>query len=117
MKWIFFLIQFIGIFMIILLMDKSSVQAEMNSSYETKGSIGFYGIYESEMEPKPVPPSGQNPIYPSEVNDTPSDSKFPKTGQLLNRQWFWLGIIVLLVALYLRKMNYRGLNRIKLSHN
>ncbi|PLS37158.1 hypothetical protein CYV26_00095 [Carnobacterium maltaromaticum] len=59
MKWVLFLIQFIGIFMTILLINGSkTVHAEVIRSVETEGIVGFHGKYESESEPKPEPPGG-----------------------------------------------------------
>lgn len=77
------------------------VDAESTLSTKTEGTVGFYGTYQSEIEPQPGPPNGLNPISPSEGSPKPitNKGKLPQMGQLFSDYGVWFGIISLLLAL------------------
>lgn len=117
MKWILFLIQFIGIFMIILLINESSsVHAETIRAVETEGIVGFHGKYESESEPKPEPPSGPGTAPVSEMNHKKSEGRLPQMGEILTYKWILIGLSLTLIMLYRRNKVYQKQLKLELAH-
>lgn len=114
MRWSFFLIHFIGISLIMLWATKPFVaDAESVRSIETEGSIGFYGTYESEIEPKPEPPSGvSKPEIPTEMGQGLANGRLPQTGQLIALKWVWIGISLILLALISWEKKQENSNKI-----
>lgn len=105
-KWLFFLISIAGISISSWLGSSAVVRAESIPSLETKGSIGFYGTYESENKPQPVPPDGVSPTppnLPSCGNIPQEGSIFPQLGQLMTYNWIWISFLLLGVFLFRRK--------------
>ena len=110
MKRVFFLVKFLGTLVLILSLNNVvTVQAKSARSVETGGSIGFSGTYIPEIEPQPEPPSGLEPVSPGEVNPKQGKGRLPQLGQFLRQQWFWIGMLLLLLLFVLveRKMNHR----------
>lgn len=117
MNWVFFLIRFIGIFMIILLMNQIVIaKAESVHSVETGGSLGFYGTYESEIEPHPGPPNGSNPAVSNEVRPNPIKGNLPKMGELITRNWIWFILTLLGIVLLERYRTHRKHVRAEINH-
>lgn len=117
MKWVFFLIRFIGIFMVILLMKQTFIaKAESGRSFETDGSLGFYGTYESEIEPQPGPPNGGKQVASDEVSQKIAKGKLPKMGELVIRNWSWLVITLLGIVLFERQRTYRQKLKSEINH-
>ena len=76
-----------------------TVEAAQVQSAETSGSIGFYGKYVSDSDPKPVPPTG--PQEESSLDD-PTTETLPYLGY--NRwPWFWLGFILISLAFIMKR--------------
>lgn len=117
MKWVLFLIQFIGIFMAILLINGSkTVHAEAIRSVETEGIVGFHGKYESESEPQPKPPGGSEVVPNGEVNHKKSEGNFPQLGELLAHKWIFIVLTLLLFTLYKRNNIYQKQLKMELTH-
>ena len=116
MKWVFFLIRFIGIFMIILATNSALVaKADSVHLNETEGSVGFCGIYESESEPKPEPPNGETPkpTIPKEIDQGHNKGLLPQMGQIFSLKWIWLGIsLIALILIRWKKKQRNTTNRI-----
>ena len=115
-KWFFFLIQVTGIILLFLWLDSSFVaKAESVSSIKTEGSIGFYGSYESESEPKPEPPNGETPkpTIPKEIDQGHNKGLLPEMGQIFSLKWIWLGIsLIALILIRWKKKQRNTTNRI-----
>lgn len=117
MKRVLFLIQFIGIFTTILLINGSNtVHAEAIRSVETEGTVGFHGKYESESEPQPEPPGGSEFAPNGEVNHKKSEGSFPQLGELLAHKWIFIGLALLLFTLYKGNKMYQKQLKMELIH-
>lgn len=106
-----FLVHCFGILLFSIGINNSIVaQAEPARLVETKGNIGFSGIYEPEMEPQPKPPDGTEEIYPNEEKAKPKIDRFPQLGQISKRDLFWLSVLLVFVVFAWAKYN-KGKNR------
>lgn len=101
-KRIYLLVRILGVFIVSSFITRANtVDAEATFSTKTEGTVGFYGTYQSEIEPQPDPPNGLNPIHPIEGSPKPitDKGKLPQMGQLFSSYEVWFGIVCLLLAL------------------
>lgn len=88
-----------------------SVHADSGPSTQTQGSIGFYGQYPSENDPLPIPPNGSHEELPP-LNDSESfeAEDLPQANQLSYNGWSGLGLIILMIAIIIKREKWRNKN-------
>lgn len=117
MKVFFFLVRSVGIVSVLFFINLTFIaEAESVQSIETESSLSFYGIYESEIEPKPGPPDGSKPVELDEAKKKTIQGKLPQMGELVTQNLIWLIIALLGIILFERHRIYRKQLRAEINH-
>lgn len=96
----FYLVSYIGMIIFSLTITNSSIiNAQSNNLVKTEGTVGFYGKYESEIEPNPNPPNGVDITTPENLSVESNLKTFPKLNQILQKKWLARIVLILFIII------------------